>query len=346
MAAPTTGAPLSRHRIRLLPEGRLIEADAGESVLDAALAAGINLPHSCKTGHCAACRARLVFGQVREPETAALGLTAAERAQGLVLLCQVRAASDLAVEARALGAAGESRIKRLPARIAGLERLASDVLKVWLRLPTVERFEFAPGQYLDVLLEDGARRSFSIASPPHDRERLELHVRHAPGGRFTERLFGELAEGALLSIEGPLGQFVYHDDSRPALFIAGGTGFAPVKSMLRHALERGTPRPLHLYWGARTAADLYEESWVLELARRHPALRFRAVLSATASGGAPHRETGWVHERVLAEHPSLRSFDVYVAGPPQLVSAVRAEFPARGLPPGRLHFASFDYAPR
>jgi len=336
---------VTRHRVRLIPQERILEARADQSVLDAALASGLNLPHSCKSGHCGSCRARLLAGRIDYPHGAPLGLSAEEARDGLVLLCQARAASDLVVEARPVQSATESLIKSLPCRVARMQRLAPDVQQVFLRLPSVERLEFAPGQYLDVLLEEGQRRSFSIASPPHDSELLELHVRHVRGGRFTGRLFGAQGAGTLLRIEGPLGQFIYREQDSPALLIAGGTGFAPLKAMLRHALERGSSRSLELYWGARTAADLYEDERLLEWTRQYPRLRYQAVLSHASQVTRAHHRLGWVHQAVLADHPRLESYDVYAAGPPGLITAVRGSFPAHGLPAEQLSFDSFDYAP-
>ncbi len=331
--------------VRIAPHGRTVRAGADRSILDAALAAGLNLPHSCKSGHCSSCRARLVSGQVRYPAGPPLGLTPTEAQAGYVLLCQARAASDVSVEARLIANVAEVEIKTLPCRIARMTPLAPDVMQVFLKLPSVETMSFQAGQYLDVLLEDGKRRSFSIASPPHDSELLELHVRRVAGGGFTERLFGQMQAGALLRIEGPIGQFVYREGAGPVIMIAGGTGFAPLKSMLRHLLAKGSQRPVHFYWGARNAVDLYEEAQVLEWTRAHPQLKFSAALSEAKEAGAPHRRLGWVHEVVLADHPDLTGFDVYVAGPPALVEAVRASFPARGLSEARLSFDSFDYAP-
>jgi CDP-4-dehydro-6-deoxyglucose reductase len=337
------------YNVRIEPHGRTLRVRADQSVLEVALAAGLNLPHSCRSGHCSSCRARLLSGEIHYPNGRTAGLTAQEAASGYVLLCQARPRSDLRVEARVIANVSEAEIKTLPCRIARMELLAPDVMQVFLRLPAVEPLKFKAGQYLDVLLDGGKRRSFSIASPPHDSEQIELHVRHVPGGGFTSTLFEKLDAGALLRIEGPIGQFVYRDSAAPALLIAGGTGFAPIKSMLRHALEKGAGRQLHLYWGARREADLYEEKTVLEWVRRHPNLSFTAVLSEVSSEEADdpgHRRMGWVHEAVLADYPNLGGFDVYAAGPPVMVEAIRATFPARGVTEDRLHFDSFDYAPR
>jgi CDP-4-dehydro-6-deoxyglucose reductase, E3 len=338
------------YTVRIRPHGRTLRVARAQAVLDAALAAGLNLPHSCKSGHCSSCRAHLVSGEIRYGNGRPLGITAAEQAAGQVLLCQARPLSDLTVEVRLVASVTEVEIKTLPCRIAHLAPLAPDVMQVLLRLPTVERLSFHAGQYLDVLLEDGRRRSFSIASPPHDSERLELHVRRVSGGGFTQRLFGNgasasLTVGSLLRIEGPIGQFSYRDGPGPVIMVAGGTGFAPVKSMLRHMLETGIRRDIHFYWGARHTGDVYEEARVLDWAGRHAQLAFTAVLSEASAVERRHHRSGWVHEAVLADYPDLSAFEVYAAGPPAMIEAMRAAFPRHGLPPERLYFDSFDYAP-
>jgi CDP-4-dehydro-6-deoxyglucose reductase len=337
MAAP-------EYKVLIEPHGRHITVGADRSVLEGALAAGLNLPHSCKSGHCASCRARLRAGEIEYPNGIPVGLTSEEAQAGNVLLCQARARSDLIVEARLITSVAEVDIKTLPCRIARLTLLAPDVLQVFLRLPAVESLRFHPGQYLDILLDGDRRRSFSIASPPHDSDLLELHVRRVAGGGFTEHLFDASPVGSLLRIEGPIGQFVYEESSAPLLMIAGGTGFAPLKSMLRHVLESGIDRPIHLYWGARQSQDVYEEERVLGWARQYPQLRFTAVLSEATETKASHHRLGWVHEAVLADHANLEPFDVYAAGPPALVEAIRATFPRHGAREGRLFFDSFDYA--
>jgi len=339
----------AEHSVRIGPHGRTLKVSAGEPVLQAALAAGLNLPHSCKSGHCSSCRARLVAGEIHYPSGRPPGITAEEAASGQVLLCQARPRSDLVLEARLIANVAEVEIKTLPCRIARLTPLAPDVLQVMLQLPAVERLPFHPGQYLDVLLDGSRRRSFSIACPPHDAGLLELHVRRVPGGGFTQRLFGAsdpaLGPGALLRIEGPMGQFSYRPGTSPIVMVAGGTGFAPLKSMLRHVLETGIRRDIHFYWGARHAADVYEEQRVLGWTRSHSQLRFTAVLSEATPAEAAHQRTGWVHDAVLADHADLSAFEVYAAGPPAMIEAMRTSFPRHGLPAERLYFDSFDYAP-
>jgi CDP-4-dehydro-6-deoxyglucose reductase len=332
--------------VRITPQGRTLRVGADQPILDAALAAGLNIPHSCKSGHCGSCRARLVTGSIRYPHGTPLGLTAQEARTGQVLLCQARPTSDLTVAVRVVAQVLDVEIKTLPCRIDRLTRLAPDVMQVYLRLPSVESLPFQPGQYLDVLLEDGGRRSFSIASPPHDSALIELHARLVAGGGFTERLFNEMRPGALLRIEGPIGQFVYRTATRPLILIAGGTGFAPLKSMLRHMLERGIEREIYFYWGARAAVDLYEEALLLDWAGRFPFFRYTAVLSHTSAAEAQNRHLGFVHEAVLARHADLAGFDIYAAGPPALIEVIRATFPQSGARADGLYFDSFDFAPK
>jgi CDP-4-dehydro-6-deoxyglucose reductase len=320
------------HTVRIIPHERRISVPEDVPVLSAAQLAGLPLPHSCRSGRCGSCRARLLSGQIDYVGGAPLGLSAQEAREGYVLLCQALPRSDLIVEARLVQSAAVAEIKTLPSRIARRVLLAPDVMRLVLRLPAVEAIEFQAGQYLDILLEGGQRRSYSVANAPQAGSQLELHVRHVAGGLFSEAVFTHLKEGALLKVEGPLGRFIYQSGLEPALFIAGGTGFAPIKAMLGQALATDPERPLHLYWGARDAAGIYEEAVLRDWSQRHPRLRVRTVLG------------GHVHATVLQEHPELDTFAIYAAGPPGMIDAIRVSFPARGARSEQLHLDSFDYA--
>lgn len=330
------------HTITLMPQPRTFEASAKEPVLNAALRAGINLPHSCKGGSCGLCKGKLLAGAVTYPFGRPVGLTAEEEAQGYTLLCEAHAQGDLTVDIREIQLASEAFIHSVPCRVARKQLLAPDVMALFLQLPVVEQFRFVPGQYLDVMLPGERRRSFSIASLPGDQW-LELHVRRAPGGEFSQQVFEKLREQALLRIEGPLGQFVYREDPKPMVLVGGGTGFAPLKAIIRHVLENKLPRRMHLYWGARTQQDLYEDALVNEWVRGHENLLYTPVLSEPDVLWAGR--SGFVHQAMFEDYADLSGVEVYASGPPAMVEAIKQEGPGQGLELGSLHFDSFEYAP-
>ena len=339
---------MSYSRVTLLPFEQVLSVEQDETLLEAALRAGLNLPHSCKGGHCSSCRARIRSGSVHYPLGRPLGLLEEEIRESFVLLCQAHAASpEIVIEAREIKPpAQEIQVKSLPSRIERLERLAPDVMAVFLRLPSREQFSYVAGQYLDIMLPHNRRRSFSIANPPHDAELLELHIRRVSSGEFTQQLFSGSAEKTLLRIEGPLGQLWFREDSpRPAILIGGGTGYAPMRAMIRHLLERGDRRPLHFYWGAQARVDLYEDSRVRRWCEKYSNLRYTPVLSNARPDEEWTGRVGWVHEVALQDHPNIGDFDVYAAGPPVMIEAIRQDFAAKGLPAEQLFFDSFDFAP-
>jgi CDP-4-dehydro-6-deoxyglucose reductase len=255
------------------------------------------------------------------------------------------ALTDLRVEGREMRPAPDVEVKSLPCRIDRMELVANDVMAVFLRLPAVEELHYRPGQYLDVMLSEGRRRSFSIASAPADGKHLELHVRRASTTGFTAQLFESMHAGALLRIEGPLGQFWFRSESpRTAIMVGGGTGYAPLRAMIRQLLATGDRRPLTLYWGARDVDGLYEHAWLEALARTRPGFVYRPVLSDPGASGGGIRG-GLVHEAVLADYPDLSGMDVYASGPPAMIEAIRTSYAAHGLPREQLFFDSFDYAP-
>jgi CDP-4-dehydro-6-deoxyglucose reductase, E3 len=324
---------------------REFDAAPGQALLDAALAARLNVPHSCKGGNCGACRARLLRGEIHYPNGPPLGISAAEAADGMILLCQARACTDLAIETFEMRSADEAVIKRLPCRIERTLPLSHDVMGLFLKLPAAEEFRFEAGQYIDIILSGGRRRSFSVACPPHDARPLELHVRRVPGGEFTDRLFHEDTRSSLLTIEGPLGGFFYRTHAQtpsPMLMIGGGTGIAPLLSILRHVIENGIERAMTVYWGVRSERDLYAHATLESLARRATHLRYLPVLSEASPTWAGLK--GFVHEAALEGVADLESHEVYAAGPPAMIAAVQGEFARRGAATDRLYFDSFDYA--
>ncbi len=333
------------YTVTLKSTGRRFDVAAGETVLEAAQRAGIALPYSCRAGVCGSCKATLLAGRCEYPRNPPLALDADERAHHAVLLCQAVPASDLLLAAREVPSVADIARRRLSVRVAEKRLLAPDVTGLHL-LPAVgePRLQWLPGQYLDVLLDEQRRRPFSIANGPQADGTIELHVRHVAGGGFTSRVADGLAVGDTLRIEGPLGTFVAREDSeRPMLFVAGGTGIAPVKAIVEHFLELGTRRAMEVYWGVRHAADLYLLPQIERWQRQARQLRFHAVLSE--SSAADRWRRGLVHEAVLADHPDLSGHDVYMSGPPAMIDIARHRFVAAGLPEERLYYDSFDYAP-
>lgn len=332
------------HTVTLTSSGRQFTCESGEAVLDAATRQGVLLPYGCRNGGCGSCRARLRGGEVNYPEGTPGGLDERQRARGEVLLCKAHARSDLALEIDELDGDRTTAVRTLPVRVMALERLAHDVMGVSLRLPASERLQYLPGQYVEVLLRDGRRRAFSLANPPSEDGTLALHIRHVPGGAFSGHVFDGLRERALLRIHGPLGSFYLRDETeRPAILVAGGTGLAPVAAIVEAAIACGDPRPLDIYWGVRSARDLYFDAEARRWAEQDN-VRYTPVLSEPEDADDWSGRTGFVHAAVLADHPDLANADIYASGPPVMVRTIGEQFPAAGMDPDRLFYDSFEYA--
>lgn len=332
-----------RYQVRLEPGGKTFTVADDETVLAAAIRQDIALPYGCQSGGCGACRARVVSGQIAY-ERAPHALSKHETAAGFALLCQARPSCDLVLAMEELPAGGPRVIRNLAVRLESVKRLGHDVMALHLRLPRGRGFAFRAGQYVDILFKDGRRRSFSIASPPSTEGTIELHVRRVAGGLFTDRVFAGLPDRTILRIEGPLGAFHLRESGRPVVMVAGGTGFAPIKSMLEDAFERGQQRPMHLYWGARALRDLYLANLPQAWAAAHVDFRYTPVLSEPAEEDRWEGRRGWVHTAVATDYPDMRGLDVYMSGPPAMVDTARDRFAELGLPADRLFYDSFDYA--
>lgn len=335
------------YTVTLKASGHRFEVDEGETVLDAAQRAGLALPYSCRAGLCGSCKATVLEGSFTYPHHPPAALSASERAQHAALLCQAVPCSDLLLQVREVRSVEDMPHRRLQVTVAARDRLAPDVIRLLLApAPGEPRLRWLPGQYVEVLLDDGKRRPFSLARAPHLGPELEVHVRHVAGGGFTSRVFHELAIGDSLCIEGPSGTFVPREDSeRPMILMAGGTGFGPVKALIEHFLHLGTRRPLRLYWGGRTAADLYLRDLPGHWEREARALTFTPVVSDPEEAARAGLRSGFVHEAVLEDWPDLSGHDVYMCGPPAMIDAGRRSFADAGLPEEHLYFDSFEYAP-
>ena len=320
--------------ISVQPSGIQFDAQPDESLLAAGIRQGIGLPYGCKDGACGSCKCKLVSGQVQQSNFQRKALSEEEEAQGFVLTCSARALSDVTLESRQVTPAGALPVKKMPTRVSSLVRKTEDVMVMQLQLPANDTFVYRAGQYVEFILRDGARRSYSMANAPDKGPGVELHIRHMPGGRFTDQVFGTMKEKDILRIEGPMGSFFLREDSeKPMVFLASGTGFAPLKALLEHMQHCGITRPVTLYWGGRRPADLYLDDWVQAQCAAMPNLHYVPVVSDALPEDAWQGRTGFVHHAVLEDFPDLSSYQVYACGAPIVVDSAKRDFGAQaGLP--------------
>ena len=336
-------APAPGRTVRLEPSGNTFTVAPGETLLEAALRQGIGLPYGCRNGACGACKGVLRAGELEYGEYQDRALHANEKAAGKALTCCTRPLSDIVFQVRELAGAKDLAIRTLPCRVEKIEKPAEDVAILYLKLPTGERLQFLAGQYIDILLKEGKRRSFSLANAPHDDQFLQLHVRKTPGGAFSIYVFDQMKERAILRFEGPLGTFFLREDSdKPIVFVAGGTGFAPIKAIIEHALHHQVDRPMVLYWGVRSLRDLYLADLPQKWQAAHPDFSFIPVLSdPLAEDNWPGR-TGFVHQAVLDDFGSLAGYQVYACGAPAMTDIARQTFvEERGLPEDEFYCDAF-----
>lgn len=335
-------------QISVQPSGRSFRTEAEETILAAGIRQGIGLPYGCKDGACGSCKCKKLSGEVRHREHQAKALSADEEAAGLILTCCATALSDVVIESRQVTEAGAFAVRKMPARVMSLQRATEDVVILRLQLPANDTLRYHAGQYVEFILRDGARRSYSMATAPHQvlgdaGHSIELHLRHMPGGKFTDHVFGAMKEKEILRIEGPFGSFhLREDSSKPMVLLASGTGFAPIKAIIEHMAFKGIERPAVLYWGGRRPADLYLDTWVRERAAQMPNLRYIPVVSDATPEDAWTGRTGFVHRAVLQDHPDLSGHQVYACGAPIVVDSARRDFSAQGgLPPDEFFADSF-----
>lgn len=337
--------------VTVQPSGRNFSVDRDEPILSAAIRQGVGLPYGCRDGACGSCKSRLLAGRVIHGVHQAKALSADEEAAGWILTCQAAPQSDVVVEARTVPGAGEFAIRKMPSRVISISRPAPDVTILHMQLPASERLQYHAGQYIEFILRDGSRRAYSIANAPHtqiDTPGIELHLRHLPGGKFTDHVFGALKEKDILRMEGPFGSFFLREDAaKPIVLLASGTGFAPIKAIVEHlrfsyAQDKASERHVELYWGCRSRADLYLHDWMLQASESLPNLRYTPVLSEPRPEDAWTGRTGLVHQAVLHDHPNLMNHQVYACGAPIMVESAQRDFVMKaGLPDDEFYADAF-----
>jgi CDP-4-dehydro-6-deoxyglucose reductase len=334
------------YQISIPASGHQFSAKASDNLLESAIAAGVNLPYGCRNGTCGSCKGDILSGSVHHEDYAAGALTEAELAAGKALFCCAYPLSDLTLACREIRAdIIPPRI--LPARVERKEQLAPDVMALFLKLPSGEQLKFMAGQYLEIILKDGKRRAFSLANAPHANGLLELHLRLIPGGQFTEYVFNEMPEKAILRIEAPFGSFFLREDSsKPIIMVAGGTGFAPIKGIIEHMLHNNIKRPISLYWGGHAQQDLYMTALALAWAAEHDHIHYIPVLSNPQTKDNWQGRTGFVHQAVLDDfaQSGLADYEVYCCGAPAMVEVAHADFVAAGLSDDAFFSDAFNYA--
>jgi CDP-4-dehydro-6-deoxyglucose reductase len=331
-------------QVTLQPSGRSFQMSRDEAVLPAAMRAGIGLPYGCRDGACGSCKSRLLEGRVIHGAHQLKALSVEEEEAGFMLTCCAMPQTDLVIEARTVPGAGEFAVQKMPCRVSALRRPAPDVAILTLQLPANTVLRYHAGQYVEFILQDGKRRSYSMANAPHRAAAgLELHLRHTPGGLFTDHVFGAMKEKDILRIEGPFGSFYLREDSTaPIVLLASGTGFAPIKALIEHMQFKRIDRPTVLYWGCRSRADLYLHDWALQAASETPHLRYIPVLSEPRAEDRWTGRTGLVHQAVMAGLPDLGGHQVYACGAPVMVDAAQRDFIERcGLSPDDFFADSF-----
>jgi CDP-4-dehydro-6-deoxyglucose reductase len=336
---------MKQFQVKNITSGAIFTVNEGESVLNAALRQGVMLPYSCKNGTCGSCKGHLETGEVHYPNHPPLALSREEIGDGCALLCQAEPTGDLVIRAREIEAVRDIQVRKMPARVTEKTLLAPDVMRLKIKLPSAQRLQFLAGQYLEILLPEGKRRAFSIASPPQAEDEIELHIRHVDGGGFTGWVFDELKERDILRFEAPLGTFFIRNDrpERPMILMGGGTGFAPLKSMLEDLLAHQDKRPLHLFWGAGSRAELYMHEQALQWAEQNAHIQYSTALMDAGDAHSTGSYHGFVHQAVLQQYADLSGFDIYMSGPPAMIDASRKAFLDNGAENRRIFFDSFEF---
>lgn len=322
--------------VLVMPSQREFFVEGSDTLLDAALRAGLALNYGCSNGNCGLCKARIVSGQAKKVSNHDYVLSEADKNTGVVLMCSNTAVNDLVIEAQEAGSAREIPLQQIAARVKATERLSDDIVLLHLQTPRTRRLRFLAGQYVTLQVGEAPPVDYPVASCPCDDRNLQFHVHRMPDNPFAEQVFHGLKSGDSVNILGPRGEFVLREDSPHNLvFIAQDTGFAPIKSLIEHAMALDVAESLHLYWLATEGQSHYLSnlcrSWSDALDNFH----FTPIeLPSAAAEDAGLFKVELL--RVTHDYPVLRDCDVYVAGAPALLDAAREFLLARGLPPEQL----------
>ena len=331
--------------ITVQPSGRTFAAEPDEALLAAAIRQGIGMPYGCKDGACGSCKCKKLEGSITQGPHQLKALSLEEAEAGFILTCCATALSDIVIESRQVTDESAFPIKKMPTRVASLARVSNDVMVVRLQLPAADVFKYHAGQYVEFLLRDGDKRAYSMGNAPHtqlENPGVELHIRHMPGGKFTDHVFGPMKEKEILRVEGPFGSFYLREDSaKPMVLLASGTGFAPIKAIIEHMQFKGITRPAVLYWGGRRPADLYMNDWVNAKVSEMPNFSYVPVISDALPEDAWNGRTGFVHNAVLQDTADLSGHQVYACGAPIVVDSAKAAYTAAGLPEEEFYADSF-----
>ncbi|MDP4608144.1 MAG: CDP-6-deoxy-delta-3,4-glucoseen reductase [Burkholderiaceae bacterium] len=335
--------------ITVEPSARTFDTNEGETILAGAIRQGVGMPYGCKDGACGSCKCKKISGDVTHGPHQDKALSAEEAASGLILACCAVAQSDVVLESKQVTAADALPVKKMPVRVTTLTRVNEDVAVLRLQLPANDTFLYHAGQYVEFLLRDGDRRSYSMANAPHtqsDAPGLDLHIRHMPGGKFTDHVFGAMKEKDILRIEGPYGSFYLREDSdKPMVFLASGTGFAPIKALLEHMSFKGISRPTTVYWGGRKPSDLYMHEWIQAMADANRHINYIPVVSDASASDNWGGRTGFVHQAVLDDYTDLSGYQVYACGAPVVIESAQRDFVTlRGLASDAFYADSFTSA--
>jgi CDP-4-dehydro-6-deoxyglucose reductase, E3 len=316
--------------VTVQPAGKTLNVERDEPILTAAIRQGVGLPYGCRDGACGSCKSRLLKGRVLHGAHQLKALPVAEEQAGFILTCCAAPQSDCVIEARSVPGAGEYPVLKMPCRVMSMHKAAPDVIVLKVQLPANQPFRYRAGQYIEFMLQGGARRSYSMGNAPESLgspPAIELHLRHMPGGVFTDHVFGAMKDKDILRLEGPLGSFFLREESdKPIVLLASGTGFAPIKAIVEHMRIKGITRATTLYWGGRRPRDLYLHAWCEEAAAQLPWLRYVPVVSDALPEDNWRGRSGFVHQAVMLDWPDLSGHQVYACGAPVVVDAAQRDF--------------------